>query len=151
MSVDGKQETLQQTPGLREGWRGATGPWWKGHGHLSSIQTESCKKKYLSFLAAARCALFGVLVGMLQRGVAVKNKDGPATVIYVREAVLPLPAAPHRAGSRQGTQLMYPAKHRPQTQLGRRGLEQPQIRLACLGLARNGCCLWPWNLSLPHT
>lgn len=61
------------------------------------------------------------------------------------------PAAPHRAGSRQGTQLMYPAKHRLQAQLGRRGLEQPQIRLARLGLARNGCCLWPWNLSSPHT
>lgn len=87
--------------------------------------------------------MFGVLFGILQHGVAIENIYGPSTVMDVREAVLPLPAAPHRVGSGQGTQLMYPAKHGPQTQLGRRGVEQPKIGLAHLSVARSCCCLWP--------
>lgn len=51
---------------------GAMGARWKGYGHLSSIQTVSYKN--LSLVSAARDALFGVLVGILQHGVSIKNK-----------------------------------------------------------------------------
>ena len=65
--------------------------WEKGYGHLSSIQTESYEK--LSFLSAARCALFRVLAGILQHGVSIQNKY--LTVIYVRRPVLSSPVVPH--------------------------------------------------------
>lgn len=63
----------------------------EGLGRFSLIQTESCKK--LSLLPIARCALFGVLVGILQHGLSIKKKK--TTVIYVREPVLACPAVPH--------------------------------------------------------
>lgn len=64
----------------------------EGLGRFSLIQTESCKK--LSLLPIARCALFGVLVRILQHGLSIKKKK-KTTVIYVREPVLACPAVPH--------------------------------------------------------
>lgn len=94
----------------------------KDCGHLSSIKTEFCIKKKSSFLFAARCALFGDLVGILQLVISIQNKHRALTDLCQTSSFLSCTAA-HTCGSRWGNQLMYTTKTQHPTEPGGRARE----------------------------
>lgn len=88
-----------------------------GCGQLSSIKTEFClKKKKSSFLFAARCALFGVLVGILQHGISIQNKYSTLTDFCQTSSFLCGQCHTH-IRRRRRNELMYTAKTQHPTEL----------------------------------
>ena len=88
------------------------------------------KKKKSSFLFAARCALFGVLVGILQHGTSIQNRYRTLADLCQTSSFLSASATrthththTHTRRSRRGSELAYTARTQHPTELSGRGGE----------------------------